>query len=543
MASLALPSQPQNMPSDARNPYNEDWHLAPEQRAVPVPLPAIPAPTTAAAPPPAPSPASPTKDWLIRNHLPLGLFVMVVLGFLWPDPGIAVGKTPISTLSIVGIFFISGLTLETKQIMALKKAHVPIIFGMISIMLVTPLLSFAISPLPLDPPEFAQGLALFCSMPTTISSGQVLTAEAKGNVALALLFSVSTNLLAVATVPLYARQIFAESADSVSIDAWDLFVKLVLIIFLPLCVGKAFRYFDWVCNQVKHWKLQLKLLSSALLISVPWVMMSQASAKLRQISVGSFFLLVVLGVGLHVVLLIINYLGTALVPRKYMPLAERKAVVINASQKTVNTAVSVLLALPAGMSGDAGLMVLPCIISHFAQTIMASFEASWWKRQKDPDAPASGTTAAASGGGGIELTTPQAVVALAVPIVSPSSSFAGDGSKEGEGDKATLKPNIATPFSPTMVMSGQHADGYGQASSSNNVLSGKESAMPSYGYETLVPPAAGVNHLHSSSGVALPVSPPSSQLAVNYYHGDPVAPVVLNGGATASGSGFEPEWR
>jgi hypothetical protein len=46
------------------------------------------------------------KAFLIAQHLPLGLLTMVVFGFLVPEPGIAVGKTPINTISICGIFLI-----------------------------------------------------------------------------------------------------------------------------------------------------------------------------------------------------------------------------------------------------------------------------------------------------------------------------------------------------------------------------------------------------------------------------------------------------
>ena len=46
--------------------------------------------------------------------------------------------------------------------------------------------------------------------------------------------------------------------------------------------------------------------------------------------------------------------------------AVRKAVVINCAQKTVNTAVSVIQFLPPAL-GNHGLLLLPCIISHFCQ--------------------------------------------------------------------------------------------------------------------------------------------------------------------------------
>jgi hypothetical protein len=45
--------------------------------------------------------------------------------------------------------------------------------------------------IPLQPREFATGLALFCVVPTTLGVGVALTAASKGNQALALLLTVS----------------------------------------------------------------------------------------------------------------------------------------------------------------------------------------------------------------------------------------------------------------------------------------------------------------------------------------------------------------
>ena len=46
------------------------------------------------------------------------------------------------------------------------------------------------------------GLSIFFIMPTTLSSGVILTRAAKGNFALALLLTVATNLAAILLIPL-----------------------------------------------------------------------------------------------------------------------------------------------------------------------------------------------------------------------------------------------------------------------------------------------------------------------------------------------------
>ena len=50
-----------------------------------------------------------------------------------------------------------------------------VLFGMLSILVITPLAALIALRLPLHPPELAFGLAVFCCMPTTLSSGVSLT--------------------------------------------------------------------------------------------------------------------------------------------------------------------------------------------------------------------------------------------------------------------------------------------------------------------------------------------------------------------------------
>lgn len=50
-----------------------------------------------------------------------------------------------------------------------------ILFGFASILFITPLAALAVQRLPLGSPELTMGLAVFCCMPTTLSSGVSLT--------------------------------------------------------------------------------------------------------------------------------------------------------------------------------------------------------------------------------------------------------------------------------------------------------------------------------------------------------------------------------
>jgi hypothetical protein len=68
-----------------------------------------------------------------------------------------------------------GLNLKRGEAVKALKATGAVSYGLASILLLTPLLGFAAIQLPLAPRELAVGLAVFCCMPTALSSGVTFT--------------------------------------------------------------------------------------------------------------------------------------------------------------------------------------------------------------------------------------------------------------------------------------------------------------------------------------------------------------------------------
>ena len=75
----------------------------------------------------------------------------------------------------MGIFVISGLGLRRGEAANALADWRATLYGLASILLLTPLLAPLAYRLPLQPPELALGLAVFCCMPTTLSTGISLT--------------------------------------------------------------------------------------------------------------------------------------------------------------------------------------------------------------------------------------------------------------------------------------------------------------------------------------------------------------------------------
>ena len=111
------------------------------------------------------------KPWLLKNFLVLGFAFVLTLALAWPLPGRELGTPkagdfPITqTVCIVVIFFISGLTLKTEDIKNALGAHVALAYGIVTILVVTPMLGFAIVQIPFEPVQFRYGLALSRACP------------------------------------------------------------------------------------------------------------------------------------------------------------------------------------------------------------------------------------------------------------------------------------------------------------------------------------------------------------------------------------------
>eukprot|EP00924_Labyrinthula_sp_SR-Ha-C_P000602 maker-scaffold_27-snap-gene-4.56-mRNA-1 protein AED:0.14 eAED:0.14 QI:92/1/1/1/1/1/3/64/382 len=348
------------------------------------------------------------KNFCIKWHLPAFLLIGLLIGYAFPYPGTQLKKQDLKGFCLtsdacvydsianflVGIIFIfSGIKLKTEEIkQALSKPQAGI-FGIISILLITPLISFVVVLINFKIQEFCIGLAIFFSQATTLSSGPIIAAQAKANVALALLLTVTTNILAVITMPLFVVQsidIFVSrtsssstSENSVSINAAPIILELLFLILVPLTFGKCLRKFESVRNFATDFKLHLKLCTSFFLAVMVWMQISASAEDLKQIDAGSIFAVIALGIIVHLVYLCFNFVCCKFLLSMHEK--ELRTVVIVASQKTLPVSITVLEVLDLSTIGSAGLVTIPIISSHFVQIVIDAFLAAYWGEKKYED--------------------------------------------------------------------------------------------------------------------------------------------------------------
>jgi sodium/bile acid cotransporter 7 len=208
--------------------------------------------------------------FLSSNFIPCGLVLSILVGWFFPGPGCVAAAANAQVAATVGIFLISGLLLQRGETAAALRATTALAYGLTAILL----------RLPLRPPEMALGLAVFCCMPTTLSTGITLTVASNGNAAVALLLTVASNMMAVRfdvaclllsvvtpayhvpsasngdgqsahdcsasshtmqvfSIPLMLSFVLGSSAGVANFQAAQLFRNLLRTVLLPLLVGAA----------------------------------------------------------------------------------------------------------------------------------------------------------------------------------------------------------------------------------------------------------------------------------------------------------------
>lgn len=316
----------------------------------------------------------------LKQCLPLGLIVAIAVGLAAPVVVQAfasvrlAGFGVLDTLCVWLIFFISGLTLKTEDAKQALAAWRALLWSLFAILGATPLVAPLASRIPPPfPREFALGFAIFCAMPTTINTGVALTVQAKGSFALALVITVSTNLLAVFTVPFYLSAVLQLAA--VAIDPVQLLAKLLMLILLPLLAGKGTRELSAAARRLAAArKQQLSLCSNAALVLVPWMKLTQSAGALRSASAPSLLLVLLLALAIHLLFLGFNLAGSRALK---LPDEQLRAVVIMGSQKTLPMAMAILAALPPSV-GSAGLVAIPPIVCHLTQIFVDAWLAARW---------------------------------------------------------------------------------------------------------------------------------------------------------------------
>jgi len=323
-----------------------------------------------------------------RNFLPLGLVTAAALGAAFPGPGLWLARVGLQRWTTAGIFICSGLGLRWREARSASRAPGALAFGLLSILLLTPLLALPVLRLPIQPAVLPAGLAVFLCMPTTLSSGIALTQAAGGNTAFAVLLTLGSNLLGVFTVPFaLALALGSGAGGATSIPPGPMLLSLLTTVLLPVVAAAALRAaVPAVARAADARRKSLGILSSCLLITVPYTQVSKAVAAGLRVGWGPLLATVAAALAVHCLYLAFNAgaaraLGLGGRDSEREARGIRQAVVLCGSQKTLPIAVAVLQQLGPALGPAAGLAVVPCIACHIGQILVDSVLVARWNAE------------------------------------------------------------------------------------------------------------------------------------------------------------------
>ena len=267
-------------------------------------------------------------------------------------------------LVIFMIFFFSGLMLDSGQIRAGLKDTQGLVTALAVIFVGAPLIAAGVGLSGLDT-GIKIGLFLVAVMPTTLSSGVVMTGAAGGNMAHALLVTVVANALAVLTIPFALSLLLGLVGGTavVVIDKPAIMIKLGLLVMLPLTCGLRARLY--APGVTAPWAARLQITNQLLVLGIVWMALSQAREVIinsGKTALGVFLLVMVF----HGLLLI---LAAGLAHLQHLGSGRRESVIFMGAQKTLPLSVI----LQVSLFPQYGLALVVCVTHHVVHLLMDGY--------------------------------------------------------------------------------------------------------------------------------------------------------------------------
>lgn len=289
-----------------------------------------------------------------KIFLPVGLLMAVAGALVIPHPGAWMKQNNFVPFFVVAIFLVSGWKFNVRNAKLNHKFIYAIIISLIISLLIAPWIGVAAVEIFNFGTLTALGLIVMCCVPVTLSSAIVITELSHGNTTWSLLMTVVMNLAGIFSIPLMLK-LCLEEAEGVNISAWNLLSKLLLLVLIPLITGMIARKLI----KIKDRKFVAYISSTCVILTV-YAASSASRDLLYESTLVEILLLIVVAFSIHIILMLIAWLGGKLIK---LELPELKALIFVTSQKTLPVAISVL----AVLCDNPGAAIIPCILFHFTQ--------------------------------------------------------------------------------------------------------------------------------------------------------------------------------
>ena len=277
-------------------------------------------------------------------------------------------------LVIVLIFFLSGLALDTSTIRTGLSDIRGTVTALLLIFIVAPLLTLPFS-LFQPEPGILIGLFLVAVMPTTLSSGVVMTGASGGNMAHALLITILANSLAVLTIPFTLGLLLSLAGESraIAIDKLPIIIKIATLVLLPLGTGiimrrrlrsalEPFLPFTIICSQIG-------------ILTMVWMALCRGRETVLA-NLDAIFPVLSMIFLYHLALILMGLLLTRVLG---IEKGHRESVIFMGGQKTLPLSII----LQVSLFPEFGLALVVCVLHHVIHLIMDGFLVEYLKKKNE----------------------------------------------------------------------------------------------------------------------------------------------------------------
>ncbi|GAB4269754.1 MAG: bile acid:sodium symporter [Deferrisomatales bacterium] len=260
------------------------------------------------------------------------------------------------------IFFLSGFGLGRRRLADGVRDVPCILASLFVIFAVSPALASGLARF-VGPWGLQLGLILVGIMPTTLSSGVVMTAAAGGNPATALVVTVVANWLAVLWVPWALEWFLGAGPAAVDLDKAALAVRIGLLVAVPLALGMAAR--RSAGEAAESMAARTRWVNPALVVTVVWM----SASRSREALVGAPAAVVqaaALSVAYHGAVLASLWL---LVTLLRFGKGRREPLLFMGGQKTLPLAVLI----QSTLYPEVGQALIVCVVHHLVHLVMDGY--------------------------------------------------------------------------------------------------------------------------------------------------------------------------
>lgn len=301
------------------------------------------------------------------------IFICIYLAYLYPEIGAKNGiikpEITVKYIAVAIIFFISGLSLRTKELITAASQYHVHSFIQLYTLCFTPLF-VQMFVLLLEQfyfnPELLQGFITVSCLPPPVSSAVLLTKAADGNEAAAVFNSVFGSFLGIFVTPVLLLIFLSNSPDVVIGSA---VLQLLIVVLLPLILGQLLRHI--IGNHILIHKKKLSICGSCMLLLIIYTTFCDTfSAKIQLLSVSTLVVTILLVIILQLILMAIIVLITSNFNMHYLP-GDIVAILFCSTHKSLTLGFPMLKVL-YGQQPRFFLISFPLLVYHPTQILIGS---------------------------------------------------------------------------------------------------------------------------------------------------------------------------